>query len=134
LKIMPAPHDEPTVAGLVGDIVSQFTKLIRNEMAIARAELSAKATDAALGAGFLVGAALFLIPAIVLLLMALAAWLVGLGLSLAAANLIAGFVGLLISGAFAYAGKTKLSLDQLKPKRTMREIDRDIAAAKDSAR
>ena len=51
-------------------------------MAIARAELTAKATEAALGAGLLIGGALLLIPAMVLLLMALAAWLIELGLSI----------------------------------------------------
>ena len=66
--------------------------------------------------------------------MALAASLVELGLSAAVADLIAGVVGLLISGALAYVGKTKLSLDHLKPKRTMSEIERDIAAVKDTSR
>jgi len=131
---MSAPYDQRSVAELVGDVVNQFTKLIRNEMAIARAELTAKATEAAVGAAFLGAAALLVIPAIVLLLMALAAWLVGLGLSPAAANLIAGVVGLLASGVLAYLGKTKLSLDHLRPKRTMSEIERDIAAVKDTSR
>jgi len=131
---MSAPYDQRSVAELVGDVVNQFTKLIRNEMAIARAELTAKATEAAVGAAFLGAAALLVIPALVLLLMALAAWLVGLGLSPAAANLIAGVVGLLASGVLAYFGKTKLSLDHLRPKRTMSEIERDIAAVKDTSR
>ena len=55
-------------------------------------------------------------------------------MSVSVANLIAGVVGLLISGALAYVGKSKLTLDHLKPKRTMSEIDRDIAAVKDTAR
>ena len=131
---MSSPYDQRSVAELVSDVVNQFTKLIRNEMAIARAELTAKATEAALGAGLLIGGALLLIPAMVLLLMALAAWLVELGLSSSVADLIAGVVGLLISGALAYIGKTKLSLDHLKPKRTMSEIERDIAAVKDTSR
>lgn len=131
---MSAPEDQPTVAELLSDVVNQFTKLIRNEMAIARAELSAKATEAAIGVGFLIGGALLFIPAMVLPLMALAAWLVELGLRASVANLIAGVLGLLISGALAYIGKTKLSLDHLKPKQTMREIERDIAAVKDTTR
>jgi len=131
---MSSPYDPRSVAELVSDVVNQFTKLIRNEMAIARAELTAKATEAALGAGLLLGGALLLIPAMVLLLMALAAWLVELGLSSSVADLIAGVVGLLISGTLAYIGKTKLSLDHLKPKRTMSEIERDIAAVKETSR
>ena len=128
---MSAPYDQRPISELVSDAVNQFTKLIRNEMAIARAELTAKATEAALGAGLLVGGALLLIPAMVLLLMALAALLSELGLSNSVANLIAGVVGLLVSGALAYFGKSKLSPDHLRPKRTMREIERDVAAVKD---
>lgn len=124
--------DQRTVAELVSDTVTQFTKLIRNEMGIARAELTAKAMEAAMGAGLVVGGALLLIPALVLLLMALAAWMSELGLSNSVANLIAGVVGLLISGALAFVGKSKLRPDHLKPKRTMSEIERDIAAVKDT--
>jgi len=131
---MSSQHDQRSVSELIAEVVNQFSKLIRNEMAIARAELSAKAVEAALGAGFLVGAALLLIPAIVLLLMALAAGLVELGLSPFVANLIAGVVGLLLSGTLAYIGKTKLSADHLKPKRTINEIELDISAVKDTSR
>ena len=133
-EVMSAPCDQRSVAELVSDVVNQFTKLIRNEMAIARAQLTAKATEAALGAGFVIGGALLLIPAIVLLLMALAASLVELGLSSSAGDLIAGVVGLLVSGALPYVGKNKVSLDHLKPKRTMSEIERDIAVVKDTSR
>ena len=131
---MPAPLDQRTVAELISDAVDRFTKLIRNEMAIARMELTAKATEAALGIGLLLAGAVLLIPTLVLLLMALAAWLVELGLNASVANLIAGVVGLVISGGLAFIGKNKLNPDHLKPERTISEIARDIAAVKDSNR
>jgi len=131
---MPSSPDQRTVSELVGEAVDQFTKLIHNEMAIARAELKAKTNEVALGIGLLIGGALLLIPAIVLLLMALAAWLVELGLSNSVASLIAGVVGLLISAILAFVGKSKLSANNLKPKRTLNEIDRDISAAKETQR
>jgi VIT1/CCC1 family predicted Fe2+/Mn2+ transporter len=128
---MPSPYEQPSVSELVGDGVNQFTKLIRNEMAIARAELSEKATEAAMGAGLILGGALLLIPAMVLLLIALAAWLTEVGLSAAVSNLIAGVIGLLISAVLAWIGKTKLSSEHLKPKHTIREVERDLAAVKE---
>jgi len=131
---MHASPDQRTVSELVSEAVDQLTKLIRNEMAIARAELKAKASEVALGIGFLIGGALLLIPAMVLLLMALAAWLVELGLSNSVASLIAAVVGLLISAIFAFVGKSKLSPSNLKPRRTLNEIDRDISAAKETQR
>jgi len=126
--------DQRPVAELVSDAVNQFTKLIRNEMAIARTELAAKATEAVLGVGLILGGGLLLIPAMVLLLMALAAWLRELGLATSVANLIAGVVGLLAAGALAYFGKAKLSPENLKPKHTINEIERDISAVKGTSR
>lgn len=128
---MPLTTDQRTVAELVGDAIDQFSKLIGNEVAIARAEIAAKATQAAMGAGFLAGAALLLIPALVLLLMALAAWLSELGLNDSLSNLIAGVVALVISGVLAYVGKNRLSPENLTPQRTINELQRDVAAVKE---
>jgi VIT1/CCC1 family predicted Fe2+/Mn2+ transporter len=128
---MPSSAEQRTVAELVSDAVNQFSKLIRNEVSIARAEISTKATEAAMGIGLLAGAALLLVPAMVLLLMALAAWLSELGLSDALANLIAGALGFLVSGILAYVGKTRLNPENLKPNRTINEFQRDVAAVKE---
>ena len=94
---MPHPSDQRTITELVSDAANQFSKLIRNEVAIARAELAAKASEAATGVGLLMGGALLLMPPLVLLLMALAAWLVELGLRASLSNLIAGALGLVVS-------------------------------------
>ena len=128
---MPSPFERLGVTDLVRDAVDQFTKLIRNELAIARVELAQKTSEAATGAGLMFGGALLLVPAIVLLLMALAAWLVEVGLSASVSNLIAGVIGLLISGVLAWVGKAKLSPEHLKPKHTIREVERDLAAVKE---
>jgi hypothetical protein len=128
---MPSPIDERGISELVRDAVNQFTKLLRNEMAIAREELSQKATEAAAGAGLLLGGALLLIPTIVLLLIALAAWLTELGLRASLSYLIAGVIGLIISGVLGSIGKTKLTPEHLKPKHTIREVERDLAAVKE---
>jgi VIT1/CCC1 family predicted Fe2+/Mn2+ transporter len=122
--------EQRSLSDLVSDAVDQFTKLIRNEMAIARADLSAKASEAMTGIALLVGGAVLLIPALVLLLMALSAWLNELGLRLSLANLIAAVVGILISAVLAYVGKSYLSSENLKPKRTIREFERDVAAVR----
>ena len=122
--------EQRSLSDLVSDAVDQFTKLIRNEMAIARADLSAKASEAITGIALLVGGAVLLIPALVLLLMALASWLNELGLPLSLANLIAALVGIVISAVLAYVGKSRLSPENLKPERTIREFERDVAAVR----
>ena len=128
---MPSPSPQPSFSELIGDAINQFTKLIRNEVAIARAELTQKANEAAIGAALIVGGALLLIPSIFLLLIAFAASLSAMGLSAPLSYLIAGLLGLVISGALAWIGKTKLSAEHLKPKHTIREVERDLAAIRE---
>jgi len=128
---MPHPNDQRTITELVSDAVNQFSKLIRNEIAIARAEMTAKAAQAVSGVGLLIGGALLLIPPMALVLMALAAWLVELGLRASLSNLIAGAVGIAISAVLAWVGMTKLKPENLKPKRTINELERDVAAVKE---
>jgi hypothetical protein len=124
-------RDQRSVSDLFSDAIDQFSRLIRNEVSIARAEIAAKATNAAVGVGFLIGAALLVIPSLVLVMLALAAWLSELGLRDSLANLIAGVVGLLISGLLAFMGKGRLTPDNLKPTRTINELQRDAAALKE---
>jgi hypothetical protein len=83
------------------------------------------------GVGLLIGGALLLIPPMVLVLMALAAWLVELGLRASLSNLIAGAVGFAISAVLGWVGMTKLKPENLKPKRTINELERDVAAVKE---
>ena len=128
---MPHPSDQRTITELVSDAANQFSKLIRNEVAIARAELAGKASEAATGVGLLMGGGVLLIPPLVLLLMALAAWLVELGLRASLSNLIAGALGLVVSAVLAWVGMTKLKPEHLKPKRTLNELERDVAAVKE---
>lgn len=124
-------NDPRSVSELVSDAVNEFTKLISNETAIARAELSAKATEAVIGIGLIVGGAVLLIPALVLLLMALAAWFAELGMSLWLAHLLAAVVGIVVAAVVAYIGKSRLTPENLKPRHTLREVERDIAAIKE---
>ena len=128
---MAMTRDQRSVSELFSDAINQFSRLIRNEVSIARAEIASKATNAAMGLGLLVGATLFVIPSLVLVLLALSAWLSELGLSDPLANLLAGVVGLLISGVLACMGKTRLNPENLKPTRTINELQRDVAAVKE---
>jgi len=123
--------EQRSLSELVSDAVDQFTKLIRNEMAIARAELSAKASEAMTGIGLLVGGAVLAIPALVLLLMALAAWLMHLGMSPPIANLLAGIAGAVIAGLLAWIGLGRLKPENLTPRRTIEQLQRDAAVVKE---
>jgi hypothetical protein len=120
-----------SVSELFADALNQFSKLMRNEFALARAELSVKAGEAMTAVGMLIAAGLFVIPTIVLLLLALSDWMVELGLPGSVAHLIGGVVGLLIAGILAAIGSNRLKANSMVPKRTFDQLQRDVAAAKE---
>ena len=123
--------DHRSVSELFADVLNQFSKLMRNEFQLARAELSVKAGEMINAVGLLIGAALFVIPTIVLLLMAVAAWMEELGLPPSVANLIGAVVGLVIAGILAAIGANRLKSNSLVPQRTLDQLQRDVAAAKE---
>ncbi|HEY7300952.1 MAG TPA: phage holin family protein [Xanthobacteraceae bacterium] len=123
--------DNRSVPELFGDALNQFSKLMRNEFALAKAELSIKAGETMRAVALLIAAGFFIIPTIVLLLMALAAWIVELGLSASLAHLIAGVVGLAITAILAAIGAMQLKSNSLVPDRTIDQLQRDVAAAKE---
>jgi len=116
---------------LFTDAINQFSKLVRNEIALARAELASKVSAAAVGIAMLGAAACLLIAAKVVLLLALAAWLSELGLSDPLANLAAGVLAVLISAGLAYFGIKRLNPENLAPQRTIEQVQRDVTAVKE---
>jgi len=123
--------DSRSVSDLLSEALQQVGKLIQNELRLARAEMGAKAAQAGMGIGMLVGAALVTIPALVLLLMALAGWFVHLGLGPAVSDLLAGVIGLLISGGLAWLGMNRLKPENLTPNRTLDQLEQDAAAVRE---
>ena len=127
-------EDLHAIPGLLGDTAEQLGKLLQNEAQLARSELSEKMSQAATGAAYIVGAALLGIPVLVLLLIALALFLVQQGLSPALSHLVAAAVGLVVAAVLAMAGAQYLKPEKLKPRMTLREVERDIQTAKELAR
>ena len=131
---MSLSDDLHTIPQLFGDAVEQLGKLVQNEAQLARAEISQKITQAGIGAAYVIGAAVLCIPVLVVLLIALALWLTHLGLSPVVAHLAAAAVGAAISGVLAMVGMSYLKPENLKPKVTIRQVERDVATAKELAR
>lgn len=123
--------DSRPVSELFADALKQLSKLMRNELQLARAEIAVKASEAISGVGLVVGAGMSMIPAFVLLLMALAAWIEELGTRSSIAHLMAGAVGVVIGGILAGIGISRLKANSLVPKRTLEQIQRDVTAAKE---
>lgn len=123
-----------SIPDLVGDAVGQLAKLIGNEFAVARAELSEKAGQARGAAAMMGAGAVIMVPALVMLLTAAAAALMHSGLSDPVAYLIVGVGAAAVSVALIVVGLNRLSGDALKPTATIEEIERDKAAAREMVR
>jgi uncharacterized membrane protein YqjE len=124
-------NDSRSVSELFADALSQFSKLMRNEIRLARTEMSIKVSQTMTAVALLVGAAVFLIPTLVLLLMAFAAWLVEIGTRPSIAHVIAGVVGLLVVAILGGIGLNRLKANSLIPERTMDQLQQDAAAVRE---
>jgi uncharacterized membrane protein len=119
---------------LASDAVSQLGKLIGNEFELARAELSAKASQAGRGIAFIGAGAIILIPALVIVMIAIATAIVHAGLSEPAAYAITGIVGVIIAVILMVVGANRLSAKELKPTVTLDQVQRDKLAAREMMR
>lgn len=127
--------DKP-LASLFSDLTRNTVDLVRQEIALAKAEVSQKIstaqggiTEIAIGAAILLAGLFIILQAIVnavamLLPPNLAPWL---------APLIVGVVIALIGYGMLKAGSSKLEPDNLMPHRTMDSLKRDKAVAEERA-
>jgi hypothetical protein len=122
--------DIRTITTLLGDALSQFSKLFQNEIDLAKAEFGEKAQQVGVAAGFLLGAAVLVIPALVMMLFALSAALVEVGWSESIAHLLSAGVALILAAIFAAIGMQRLKPESLKPVETIDQLERDKAAVK----
>lgn len=123
-----------SIPELVSDAVAQLAKLVGNEFALARAELSDKASHAGRGAAMIGAGAVILIPALVLLLFALSATLIRSGVSEPVAYLLVGAAAALVSAVLIGIGMSRFSTGALKPTVTLDQVQRDKVAAKEMVR
>lgn len=125
---------ERSIPELFGDAMAQLAKLIGNEFALARAEMSEKAGQVGRAAAMIGAGAVVMIPALVLLLFAVAAALIKSGLSDPAAYFCAGGGAAIIAGILIAIGLNRLSGDALKPSITLQQVEQDKLAAKEMVR
>jgi hypothetical protein len=123
-----------SIPELFGDAVGQLAKLVGNEFALARAELSEKATQAGRAAVLIAAGAVILMPALVLLLFAVAATLIRSGFSDPIAYLLTGGGTAIVAGALIAIGFGRISGDAMKPSVTLEQVEKDKSAAREMAR
>jgi hypothetical protein len=128
----PEPREKP-IGELLGDLGDQLTTLIRQELALARAELAQKGREAGMGLGLIGAAAVIGLAAlgsfttflIVIIAKALPLW--------GAALLVAGVMAA-VAGLLALRGRDRLNRGAPPvPEQTLDTVKEDVAWAKTRA-
>ena len=125
------PPETRPVSELISDALGQFSRLVRNEVALARAEVADKAKQVARGGAMLGVAAFVALPALFILMMALAAGLHETGLAWWLSYLVTAVAGVLVAGILAMVGINRLKAEALVPNRTINQLHRDAATMKE---
>lgn len=126
-----APAAEASTAELVRRATEQMSHLIRDELALARAEMTEKGRSAGVGIGMFGGSGLLALYGVGVLL---AAAVLGLALVMPAwlAALIVGVAVLLVAGILVLVGRARVKhAVPLKPTETVESVQADLAAIKE---
>jgi len=127
-------NDARSISRLIGDAFEQLSHLVQTEIRLARAEIADKAAQAGTGIGLVFGGLLLMVPALVLFLIALAIFLIQMGLLPVLAHLLAGLLAAAASALLIVLGLDRLKPSGLTPDVTIRQVQKDIDAAKEIAR
>ncbi|MEP6815335.1 MAG: phage holin family protein [Marmoricola sp.] len=125
------PPADPTVGQLVSQLSEQTSRLVRDELALAKVELKNTAKHAGLGAGLfgaagvlaLFGLAAMIATTIIALALLLPWWL---------AALVVAVVLFAAAAVAALVGKKQVKRVSPTPERTIENVKRDVAQVKES--
>ena len=120
---------ERTLGQLVADATQDISTIVRSEIALAKAEVTAEAKIAGKGAGMLAGAAFVGLLGLIFLFHTLANVL-DVWLPLWAGYLITTVVLFLLAAILGLVGKNSMSKVKPKPERTIRNAQETIEAIK----
>ena len=124
---------ERTLGQLVADATTDISSIVRSEVALAKAEMSADAKKAGLGAGMFAVAGVFAFLSLILLLIAAAYGLVAAGLAPWLAFLIVAVALLLVGAILVLVGKHNIENLKGKPERAIKSTQDTIAAIRPSS-
>lgn len=126
-----ATRTDASVGELIGQLTEQVSHLVRDEVALAKVELTEKGKKAGLGLGMFSGAGLLaffgfgalVTTAILALALVVSAWL---------AALIVGVVLFLVAGALALVGRKEFQqVTPALPQATLDSVKQDVDAVKE---
>ncbi len=130
-------HNHSTAQGagsLLSDALGHVSALVRNEVDLARAEISENLNRAAVAVGLLVGAVVIALVSLNVLAAALVAALTAAGIDAGWSAVIVGVVLAAIAFGLMSKGINDLKLSSLAPTRAAKNVQRDAQAIKESVK
>lgn len=121
---------ERTLGQLVADATQDVSTIVRSEITLAKAEITADAKQAGKGAGMFAGAGVMGFLGVILLLFAVVYGLVAAGVPTWLAFLIVAVLLFIVAGVLGLVGKKTVSKVKGKPERTIVTTQETIAAIK----
>lgn len=131
---MAIASENRSVPELFSDLVGQLSTLFRKEVQLVRTELSEKVGQALTGVGLMIGGAVLLIASLGVLLAALVDTLEALGVGEPWAAFIVGILVAVLGALLVRFGLSRLNVANLKPEKTVEQLGRDAAVAREQTR
>lgn len=131
---MNSQTDQQPISGLIGSVLTAMNGLVRNEVDLARAEITDSAKTAGVAVGMIAGAMVIAFVALNVLTGALVAAIVNAGLTPGWAAFVVGFAYAIIATVLVMVAIGKLQSFSLAPKRTARNLKQDAATLMEAAK
>jgi putative superfamily III holin-X len=118
------------IGTVFSELIGEIGALVRNEIRLAKAEAAEKLRSMAIGLALAVAGLFLLILALVFLLQAAVGGLMLLGLNFALASLVVAVIAILVAGAVAWFGISRLKVGRISESKTAQQIKRDAATVR----
>ncbi len=128
---MAQPRDERSLGDLFSDLSRETTTLVRQEVQLAKAELTQSATEAARGVGMLVAGGAVAYAGLLFLLLAIVFGLIEAGWDAWLSALVVGLVVVAIGAVLVLRARESLKPANLAPQKTVETLKEDAAWAKE---
>ena len=129
--MMDTRSDDRSLGQLFGDLSRQLSTLIRQEITLARTEMTSRIGSAGRGAAMVGVGGAVAYAGLLVFLAAVALLLIEAGITPWLAVLIVAIVTLAIGGALAAYGRSEIARTDLTPRRTIETIQDDAEWAKE---
>jgi len=124
-------RDERSLGDLFSDLSRETTTLVRQEVQLAKAELTQSATEAARGIGMLVAGGAVAYAGLLFLLLAIVFGLIEAGWDAWLSALVVGLVVVVIGAVLVLRARESLKPANLAPRRTVETLKEDQEWAKE---